>query len=91
MVQEENLYQIEIDAENGDSIQSVGRAKVVTSEDGSVDCSMMRNMCGFNAASVCLSADGEHWSAPINMSQSNVLGLCAMQIKVLQGSVVIRS
>lgn len=73
------------------SIKSVAKAQVITIEDNVVDCSMMRKMCGFSSASVCLSADGQTWSETINLSQSSVKDLCAMQIKVIQGSVVIRS
>ena len=84
-------HEIEICAESGDSVQSVAKAQVLLPSNGATDCSMMRKMCGFNAASACVSSDGKQWSAPINMSQSSVMDLCAMQIKVISGSVVVRS
>ena len=84
-------HDIEISAESGDSIQSVARARALSSLDGVVDCSQMRKMCGYNAAVASISADGTNWSDPINMSQSSVMDLCAMHIKVIQGIVVVRS
>ena len=84
-------HEIEISAESGDSILAVAKARALTKEDGAVDCSMMRKMCGYGPASACLSADGVNWNEPVNMSQGSVMELCAMQIKVVSGTVVVRS
>lgn len=84
-------HEIEISAESGDSIECVARARALRSEDGAVDCSKMRKMCGYNAALASVSADGITWSDSINLSQGIVSDLCAMQIKVIQGIVVVRS
>lgn len=83
-------HEIEISAQK-DSIKTVAMSKVIKPEDGAVDCSGMRKMCGYSAAVACISADGINWSDNINMSQSLVMDVCATQIKVMQGIVVMRS
>lgn len=84
-------HEIEISADSGDSILTVAKSRCLSPSDGAVDCSQMRKMCGYSAAVASVSADGINWSDNINMSQSTVLDLCAMQIKVVQGLVVVRS
>jgi hypothetical protein len=84
-------HEIEISAESGDSIQSVARAKCITSTDNAVDCSSMRTACGYNGAAICLSPDGTYWTQSMSLTEGVVTELCSMQIKVLSGSVVMRS
>lgn len=81
---------LEISAEQGDSIQSVARAKVIKPEDGPVDCSSMRKVCCFGQATVAISADGEVWSY-VAIQPGIAIDICAMQIKVTNGSAVVRS
>lgn len=84
-------HELEITAESGDSIESVARAKVISSSDDAVDCSRMRKVCGFGSASIVLSPDGKIWTLPLAMADGQSSDLCAMQIKVISGQVVMRS
>lgn len=87
----DSQHSIEIKAEEGDSIESVARAKTIKSEDGAVDCSRMRKICGFDAAVVILSPDGVLWTLPLSLSDGQAADLCAIKIKVSSGQVVVRS
>jgi hypothetical protein len=87
----DSQHSIEIKAEEGDSIESVARAKTLTSSDNATDCSRMRKVCGFNNASIKLSPDGVYWTLPLTLIEGQSGDLCANQIQVLSGQVVIRS
>lgn len=81
---------IQVSAEDQDSVEAVARARVVTPEDGVVDCSRMRKVCNFGSGTISVSADGVTFFN-IEVDQAQPLDLCAMFIKVSDGKLVIQS
>jgi hypothetical protein len=86
----DSQHNIEISADQGDSIAAMAKARCLKPEDGEIDCSQMRKICGFNEASVSISPDGITW-IPWSINNQAVLDLCVIKIKVLSGVVVVRS
>jgi hypothetical protein len=81
--------QIELSAEDGDSIQSVARTRLIKAEDGEVDCSDLRRICfyGNTDAHVELSPDGKSWFK-MHVLELQVKEICAMKLKISQGMLV---
>lgn len=82
---------IQVSAEDSDSVESVARSRVVTPEDGAVDCSRMRKVCNYGTSGLVeISADGETF-IDLLLPQGMVKELCAMKIRTTLGKLVIQS